>query len=1478
MPDFNSDITSYGTTIVPATTTVTQNTNPFLNSSVLNLTIQDIKNYIDILLVNSGYLTKDEITQKIQIIAEASGMLSQNEIIGLVTSTVNGLDVLTRDEGNVKIVQEVTTAILETNKNLDVINDVKDELNSRVDGMRQELLIISNDTNATHQKTTLIESNLNTKFTALQQNIRIIESIIDSIFESSELNALITIERNTRKTEVDNLKVQLETISSNKDEAISGVDSKLNATKIELTNANTHAINVIQGIDSFLRTKITTLENSNTGFTNLLNSLLLTGDELRTKLNILNEMDVTSSGEVIQDFYVKMTTLQNEVNTAISELNVQKTNINTGIANIGTLRDDLIQKIDTSLSGMFTSIQNTTGKLNFEIQERKTQTESILLEWSKFVKGTNELQNKMQLKLETLIMTTAQMPETVRAMLDLETKLRHRNEKAQNEKIDTVNQQLNNRISAIDPAVEFVTINRRIQDIQNRYLTFRRDFVDGTITELNNISTTLNQKIDINTTELDNKFKNEQIERELRDTQLNTKITAEREIRESRLDYITGELTTLYGMVDTISILTSSGDTAPMATAVATLNDRYTGIFNKVDGLIDTEAMHFVELDTSIKTLNRLVLGTQLNLLSDVQSETQARESSLVSINTQLQDIYGKIATIIGTVLDDDANLNAVYTKIDEVQANLDLFKVDFDDALGLEITGLGTQINLVNDRIDETILTVETEEASRIDEDNNLLDLINILETKVDASKIETLGLINSDVAELTIDIMDLDSKLNIEITSRKSADNIRTSELDTFRTELDNLNTSLNDEINTIDTQLLGNIDALSTTVNNEIATRIADVQTLNDRLLLEATDRNTEVTALQQKITEHSDTLDVLLGESGIDFGSLTQILDVIREVNTTPNNDVGVAILSGLTTLETSLTALINTESNNRSTAIGNVSTALTTLINTVALNLSTETTARTQAVLDLQSSIIDANIQTQTDLGTITTAVNQEILDRGAAVDALTISTTTSLNAVGDNLNEITTSVLAETNTRTAADLALNTRVDLVVADVDSSTQRIQILETKSTDLMFGALVEWDSLKKLHDFVLTTNLATDTKFTDTNAVFAQDIVTINTDISLEIQNRTQADTVLTTALSDLGTVVATLDTNTTTSLALLGTNLSDHETLVQGQFLSSNTEISGNTDAITGLTETLQTETTNRIADTLSIRTNTTIGDYNAATFKTIVELSSNLDAVNLGLTSALGTLQTETTARTVGDTTLDARIDSEVLGITNSLGTITTNLNQEILDRTQEILRVETIANANKTQLDSILLNATDTENSFVELKAIIDQNTSTQSTATTTLGNSLSADITSLQNSVATDVGLLDASITSLSTEVQTNLSTVTGLITTESTTRIDAVTTINASIANIESRLYTPRHDVMLESLDIALIEYSLTNTNQRTQVQYAVIGTDTNTATYTYDGINLDSILRIEYFTNNIKVGEKNYTYDINNRLTQVTYTSV
>lgn len=278
-----------------------------------------------------------------------------------------------------------------------------------------------------------------------------------------------------------------------------------------------------------------------------------------------------------------------------------------------------------------------------------------------------------------------------------------------------------------------------------------------------------------------------------------------------------------------------------------------------------------------------------------------------------------------------------------------------------------------------------------------------------------------------------DIENQIDLQEALTQKADKI---ELDADveiinQTISENFNT-LDNKINSAQSELSGDISTLENTVNNNNTAVNSRIDTTNQtvaELSTTVADNNTAINNRVDGIVESFD-------------GDVSDLETAIQnEAATRANNDT---LLQGdINTLRTDLTSEISNRTSADNTLQNN--------IDTLATNLSDEVTARTNADTTLQgnintlSSTVTSNYTTlDTKINNTKTAIDSDISDLSNTVNqnytdlsnAITASASTINSRIDTEVGTLNTAITTENTQRQAADNNLQSQIDAITSASD----------------------------------------------------------------------------------------------------------------------------------------------------------------------------------------------------------------------------------------------------------------------------------------------------------------------------------------------------------------------------------------------------------------------------------------------------------
>lgn len=1393
MADFDSGIDDYGT--IDGTVEDISG-DAFLTLDVSNMTVQDIKNYIDLLSQQAGYLTSDEIEEKIQIIAAAAGMLSQAEIENLVVSTITSAGALTASDADDRIETKVAEAILDLNDNKDYVDDIRTSLKRDIDRLRTEIRLIQQDGNETHEDIQNLTGEYNYQIERIQQSLNLFESIISSIVENKEVYNLLDVERVTRAQEILNVNTTMSINKSSVDTEMAIVKAQAVGTTERVNTLTTDTNASITTLENNVRSRMDLIEAELRDSSATLSSLLLSGDALVEKLQALNTIDLGENGNIVVNLQTEFDDLEAEVASLKTQTENYSNTLTLKIQEMDELSTSLTDDMLNNTALITTGLDNLGGSLSIETAERKLSYDLILKEWGDFTTDVVAKFTSTQAQVNKFITDISDIPNTINNLISVEQQSRMQNDTALDIRITDEVQKLIESIQDTNQDAEIETLRQTLSDQAQKLSDFITETRTGLFASLTTDVATLDAKVDVNQSISDGKISVEIVAREQGDLGSASSLENEASIRETRVQELKDQILSINSLVDGIIAAMATEDTTPLQVAIDDLNDRYNSLFVQADNTDDSLTTSVVQLTDRIQAAEATIAAVQTAGINDVQSEASARVLGDSNLQTSIDTILVDVNDISNAVLAEDNNFANVYTAINSVAVELAAFKVDFDDDLEISIANLSDELILLDSTTQNitSALAAEalTREAGILAVDGRVNEVDAKLAPIENQLRSEILQVRTDNSADTAVVVSDL----AIEVQARIDGDLLRNTEIDTLDTRL----TDGLVDINTSFTTLSSATDSSIGTINDNLAQEIADrVQGDNDlqvAVAAEAVNRTTADNTLDAKIEAQSVVIQSIVSNDDINMENLRAVLEIIQNINDDPDANVTAELLSGLNDIEANLTALVQAEEDARVQALIDLNNSLTALIDSGAVNLGTEATSRIDADNALTASISAKATEAVDGDIALGLRIDQEIIDRTTADNNVSVLVSTETARAEAEELVIVGLVEDEEAARTIAIDTLTNDLQSANNTLVDSTSRVTVLETKEAALMLGLPVEVQTLKELLDVVTGNYTLDNTRITDEVAALDAKITTNLDNLSIETTARLLQDGILAGDILNNRTDFEADDViirNSITSEESARIQ-SDNDILLQ---ISGVIDINDTQqDEIDALDVDLVAEIANRIQGDLDIQFDGLTKDqaaFDAATFKNVLALSDAVDAVDLRVDTTNGGLAQEIIDRVTEDGILANGISDEILDRTTADGTLQTNLNTVEGNLVSSINGVDTRLGTAETTIASIMLDSDSAADSFKELKTIIDTNNTTVTSAINTLDTDLSLDIsnnTGLIDNEALTRSNADGTLnTKIDTEIGNRISadgTLQDNIDDEASARSTADTTLQGNINN--------------------------------------------------------------------------------------------
>lgn len=390
-----------------------------------------------------------------------------------------------------------------------------------------------------------------------------------------------------------------------------------------------------------------------------------------------------------------------------------------------------------------------------------------------------------------------------------------------------------------------------------------------------------------------------------------------------------------------------------------------------------------------------------------------------------------------------------------------------------------------------------------------------------------------------------DVDNKLSTEINDRTSADNTLQSNIDIEKSRIDTIVNVANagdpdnfKSMKTYTDTLNSNMDSRVTQNETDIANIQSSSQTSNA-----STQNELDKTQASAGLDDHGK-YNAKNDANYIDSATTLFEADVLLDTQLKVEENDRIAVDTTLQSNIDNVVASLSTETANRTSADGDLTTLTTTnkdnlvaSINEVNSLLSNEISDRGAADTTLQNNIdtVQSNLNTE---------VNERTTNQGNLNDLLT----TSKSSLTGAINEVITNLASEVDNRTTADNTLQNNIDSLKTQLtDEVTNRTNAVDAVTANVNTNTTAI--SQETSDRVAVTGDLTTLTTNAKDNLVNAINEVDLN--IDTEITNRTNADNQLQSNLdsgiNNTNTAIGNVNADGTITIA--GTHYMDSASTV-----------------------------------------------------------------------------------------------------------------------------------------------------------------------------------------------------------------------------------------------------------------------------------------------------------------------------------------
>lgn len=1286
------------------------------------LTVQDIKDYINKLSLEAGVMPAAEIKQYIEDIAAAAGVQTPEELRNLIEQLAIEANVLPRSEITALITAEVIREINKLNDNKDYINEIRDDILKELDVVESKLVVsnqaIQTNTSSIHQ----LESNLEYQYQKLTNSLELIETSVQNIERSEELLNLIQKERENRILLDSTLNTKINNEIQNINLALETKVSKADLnTKIAITTTNINE-NIDLKFDSIV-SEVNTIQSDLQNQRSKLNTLLLNTTDFQDKLNILAELSTGDNLDVLTSLISKVDGFEASIDQA------------------NYLIDTLETKVSSTETEILTSIQAARDLVFEEKTTRDVAVSSIkqdLIDLRLKVDGTvstlrNEVSNfeekinKEVLSFSDLItdMNKAMSTEYQKVFdqIDAESRLRENNNKVLDLKITTEIANLYDRLSELDnsdgiKALEEVikTQNEQILDLATQSTIIKAEIVSNA----NNLRQEI-ENINISTI---SRFDTEQNERIAEQNIINLKLDNEIAARIQDVQLLKDTFAELKENLLSNIVDNSNFDDSEKLTLISSIENYEVQIlqnYNDILTLRNTIQNIEIDMNQAVASINDSITDKETIIKLDLNNEINTRISEIEALQASHNDLLNTVNEIIGSPRRTEVIFDSLETlriRIEDYkQASIDLNVSTVNDIQNIT-NALDVRVYNLELQNESLLSTIEKESNARESQFITLNDKIDTLKSDVNSQISSLATSIANETADRLQDKADLELQIQNQIQAFEIAHLQHLNAID------ENIAT-MELRISTIESSNAELQDVLNTSVSEirenlrvEIDARLAQDASIIRDLTQEIQDRITADEETVALINIEKARLDTILAGADVDLDSFQEIIEFINDLKANKEMVLN-EVLNSISTLRNDYEAALAQEVQDR---IQNDDTLDAKILTEAGLREDADTLLDNKIVQEIQNRIAELN------------RIDGLIATKEAELQS-------DIATLRDNIATAQSDIIKVRSEYLAADDIIRTSMLDNLSTIRSELSTVENnLTAVDNEIKAAAVI-------LNSTVIDNYNNLDAKITINNNKF----LAFLDGVPLEEQNLLNVYTSIANAVTSsqeaLNAVEGQLSARIDANVLNITQEVQDRIQGLADINTALNNEIQTRILEHTTITTSIQKEIDDRLVAE-GIITQDLLNEINTRTteVKTLTDnLSNEIDTRVQDDIIINNKLQDEILDRTAEVTRLDTRIDDLDVSTSNDKLELQNLIDAETLTRETKIAelsakieaeidravstdaRIDAIAQANKIALDSILDNSTSTLNSFKELSDIINLNRDNTLIHITTINNRIS-------------------------------------------------------------------------------------------------------------------------------------------------------
>lgn len=748
--------------------------------------------------------------------------------------------------------------------------DVKKDTSKALQDSENALTIVNEEV----ARATAVEESL--RLTLLNELNKLIETEADLL---SKINNEAQIRDTTDKL----LKDQIDYILSNINNNVSGIDTLLQTEverakeaeaklqeqieleKVRAINSEVNLNNKIDTLDEALNSKITTIENK---FPHIESDITDLNNKIDSEVSRLDSFDI-QLGSQIRNHTENINTHTQQLNTLDAVVKNQSDELLSLTDKVNDNKDS-ISNIGINIDLLNVEVENTKSTIDAEV-DRAAKVEADLLSLIEFQANKNSIQETQLVNLNSTINSHS---------------TRITNLEFRTEELDTSIDNLTSNLSELESKVGDGTnsLSSDITYLKEKYnslddiLETHEEVIDSHNTQLINFA--VQQELDAQNINQINSILDDQ-GAHLTSLELVNNTT------QNALTELSSKVDTQYTNVkDDIQVINDTlseyqTDISQQQTQIVNLNEVQKGLQIDIDNLNikHTELSDSVNnLTSSISTHEDSINTLDINLSNEI-TRANSQENLLL---TQLQELERlreldsiKLVNLETINQEQSITLDTHTEKLQELDNSLSTVTSQVED-INSDLENFKTEVKNTN----ENIIASNSDFDLRLDDHDIELGILN----QVTTNNFARLQGLDESVNKHEHSIYHLTNDFNIHVKESTSKIDSLESNLNKEILRSTNVETSLQEQLDTSNDKIKDNYYELNTIIHNNIA-QLRDEVNTQDQVL------NTQIEELDEKVDTFNNNLNSTIIAQGANFNnSLTRLSNkVYEEIETLKSND-------------------------------------------------------------------------------------------------------------------------------------------------------------------------------------------------------------------------------------------------------------------------------------------------------------------------------------------------------------------------------------------------------------------------------------------------------------------------------------------------------------------------------------------------------------------------------------------------------------